>query len=187
MQKSEDYLRKRCLGDESSASKFFGDLEEEYSDNISDSEVPERAPTELNNETKTDPASVNSPDADEDSGDDDGGDLHSLIPLAQLKERRRIQNIKLLQCIKEGKVETHLLGVYRETIHSDRHIQFKNGSDAEKSELKHVPWFGPIDDEDQQEELYDYCSQLFKSSNFKPDGSFDTVAYLFEVWVPEVS
>lgn len=62
--------------------------------------------------------------------------------------------------------------------------KFRSGSDADKNPLS-LAWFGPIDDEDQQEEIYEYCSQLFKS-NFKADGDFDTVAYLFEVWVPEV-
>src|SRR5260221_372716 len=99
--------------------------------------------------------------------------------MAQWKEKRKVQNEKLLNCIKEGKVETHLLGVYRETIASERHQKFKDGSESEKSQLKHIPWFGPIDDEEQQEEVYDYCSQLFKS-NFKPEGAFDTVAYIFE-------
>ncbi|RWS30648.1 hypothetical protein B4U80_00179 [Leptotrombidium deliense] len=180
VQKAEDYSRKRCLGDENGAAKLFEDLNE-YREPLSDEE-------RLDDERLDENVVENSNGKQNNTvvvESDDSSDLRDLIEnSAQWKERRRISNSKLLQCIKDGKIENHLLGVYRETIPSDRHIKFKTGSDAEKSQLKHVPWFGPIDDEDQQEEIYDYCSQLFKG-NFKPDGSFDTVAYLFEVWVPE--
>ncbi|RWS02985.1 uncharacterized protein B4U79_10460 [Dinothrombium tinctorium] len=187
VQKAEDYSRKRCLGDEIGAAKLFEDLNEYQP--LSDEE-------RLDDERLEDNSIEN---CVENSGKDKSDALLRMSPavesedsitysdsenLAQWKERRRISNSKLLQCIKDGKIENHLLGVYRETIPSERHTKFKSGSDADKSQLKDVPWFGPIDDEDQQEEIYDYCSQLFKS-NFKPDGSFDTVAYLFEVWVPE--
>lgn len=191
MQKAEDYLRKRVLGGhESSLLKVFGDLDADYGaessedDNFDDSRVESDAAENNNSETtESMPTSYSAQNNANDSADDDA--CLNTETMAQWKEKRRIQNAKLLQSVKDGKVETHLLGVYTETIPSDRHQKFKSGSDAEKDKLKHVPWFGPIDDEDQQEEIYDYCSQLFKT-NFKPDANFDSVAYLFEVWVPEV-
>lgn len=189
VQKAEDYSRKKCLGDESGAAKLFGSLNVQYVHMSDDEKGDEECGLDNHEEEMKD---INMKDTNlkfallDPDPNDDYLDFPSSESIAQLKERRRIQNAKLLYCVKEGKVENHLLGVYRETIPSDRHQKFKSGSDAEKCQLKHVPWFGPIDDEDQQEEIYDYCSQLFKA-NFKPDGNFDTVAYLFEVWVPEVS
>lgn len=195
VQKAEEFLRKKCLGNELSAAKFFDqidsdvsetnpDEDERLSPNIGDGlrndSKETTKPCDSVNDTSLEPIGSNGDDLEDDKMPE------SSEAIAQWKEKRRQQNAKLLQCIKDGKVETHLVGVYRETISSERHLKFKNGSESEKNQLKHVPWFGPIDDEEQQEEIYDYCSQLFKS-NFKTDGSFDTVAYIFEVWVPEVS
>ena len=189
VQKAEEFLRKKCLGSEVSAAIFF--------DNESDTnaEDDERLTSIHNEDVKKETQnSVKEPileNSGNNSIESNGDDLEidkmpeSSEAVARWKEKRRQQNAKLLQCIKDGKVETHLLGVYRGTIASERHQKFLSGSESEKNQLKHVPWFGPIDDEEQQEEIYDYCSQLFKT-NFKTDGNFDTVAYIFEVWVPEV-
>lgn len=187
VQKAEDYLRKRCLGSgpESNLVKVFGDLDGEYGDS-SDEEAYDSSKDNATNNSTSDGYQASKTQSDAvSSAEDEDVCFSDAETMAQWKERRRVQNSKLLQSVKEGKVETHLLGVYTETIQSDRHQKFKTGSDAEKDKLKHVPWFGPIDDEEQQEEIYDYCSQLFKA-NFKSDGNFDSVAYLFEVWVPEV-
>lgn len=187
VQKAEDYSRKLCLGDESGAAKLFGSMEAHY-DSLSDdgSLINEKDGISFGNHKDSDRNDDNDSRllGMESDTNDDFLDFQATETIAQLKERRRAQNAKLLECIKEGKIESHLLGVYKETISSNRHIKFK-GSETEKSQLQHVTWFGPIDDDDQQEELYDYCSQLFKN-NFKPDGTFDAVAYLFEVWIPEV-
>ncbi|XP_074595276.1 uncharacterized protein LOC141850536 isoform X2 [Brevipalpus obovatus] len=186
VQKAEDYSRKLCLGDESGAAKLFGSMEAHY-DSLSDdgSLINEKDCMGFGNHKDSDRNDDNDSRllGMESDTNDDFLDFQATETIAQLKERRRAQNAKLLECIKEGKIESHLLGVYKETIPSNRHIKFK-GSETEKSQLQHVTWFGPIDDDDQQEELYDYCSQLFKN-NFKPDGTFDAVAYLFEVWIPE--
>lgn len=187
VQKAEDYLRKRLLGQnsESSLLKVFGDLDGEYCETSDDEHEEGNGDATHTTSSKSGKTTAETVLSSADSNDEDAC-FSNAETLAQWKERRRIQNSKLLQSVKEGKVETHLLGVYSETISSDRHQKFKTGSDQEKDVLKHVPWFGPIDDEEQQEEIYDYCSQLFKV-HFKPDSTFDSVAYLFEVWVPEVS
>ena len=195
VQKAEDFLRKKCLGNELSAAKFFDQIDSDLSEANADEDerltpiTKDNVSVDSKETAKTSNESllVNSSAAAGSNGDDSEVDKmpESNEAIAQWKEKRRQQNAKFLQCIKDGKVETHLVGVYRESIPSERHQKFKSGSESEKNQLKHVPWFGPIDDEEQQEEIYDYCSQLFKS-NFKTDGSFDTVAYIFEVWVPEV-
>ena len=184
------------MGNELSAAKFFDQIDSDLSETNADED--ERLTTNTKDKVSVDSKETpktsneslldNSSEVFGSNGDDSEVDKmpESNEAIAQWKEKRRQQNAKFLQCIKDGKVETHLVGVYRESIQSERHLKFKSGSESEKNQLKHVPWFGPIDDEEQQEEIYDYCSQLFKS-NFKTDGSFDTVAYIFEVWVPEVS
>lgn len=194
VQKAEDYSRKLCLGDESGAAKLFGSMEAHYDSPSEEEQLADHSMRQILNEEPydfcrsmdngdTNDSRLNDPESD---GNDDYIGFQSSETLEQLKALRKIQNAKLFECIKEGKVESHLLGVYKETIPSDRHKKFKEGSAAERSQLSHVAWFGPVDDDDQQEEIYDYCSQLFKS-NFKPEPIFDSVAYLFEVWVPEVS
>ena len=196
VQKAEEFLRKKCLGSEVSAAKFFEQIDSDLSEANADTE-DERLNANTNDistnsketpKTSNESANESSSAVIGNHGSESESDTlpESNEAIAQWKEKRRQQNAKLLQCIKDGKVETHLLGVYRENISSERHQKFKSGSESEKNQLKHVPWFGPIDDEEQQEEIYDYCSQLFKA-NFRTDGSFDTVAYIFEVWVPEVS
>lgn len=187
VQKAEDYSRKRCLGDEIGAAKLLGTLDGHSNRSLEEESVNDDRNDNYDNHE--DDMETNDKDHCHSGIDSDPNDDYLDFPssetIAQLKERRRTQNAKLLLSIKEGKVENHLLGVYKETIHSDRHQKFKSGSEDDKNQLKAVPWFGPFDDEDQQEEIYDYCSQLFKN-NFTSDVTFDLVAYLFEVWVPEV-
>jgi len=168
IQKAEDISRKKVLG-ESHVVRSIGDLEADYSEH-SDEDIGDQAVSPTN-KTGT---------SEGESTDNDTAFLTNPQTLDQWKERRKLQNAKLLACVKEGKVENHLLAVFTETIPCERHKKFKIGTDKNPN----LSWFGPIDDEDQQEEIYDYCNQLFKA-NFKTDAKFDSVAYLFEVWVPE--
>ncbi|XP_067131259.1 putative leucine-rich repeat-containing protein DDB_G0290503 [Centruroides vittatus] len=198
VQKAEDFLRKRCLGVNITAAQFFGNLDDipDYISDVGsstgtpsepDSSARERHLSEVSSSRSISPAlrltqEEQAKDTESLPGEsNEGSDPEAL---ARRKERRKHQNAKLLQCIKAGKIETHLLGVYRSTIPSERHKLFHSNVASERNKLKHVSWFGPIDDEEQQEEIYDYCLQLFKSSCEYKD-TFDVVAYMFEVWVPE--
>lgn len=198
VQKAEDFLRKRCLGINITSAQFFGNLDD-FSDYISDigsstgtlsepdSLVRERHLSEVSSSRSVSPAlrlTQEEQAKDNEIMSNDSTEISDPEALARRKERRKHQNAKLLQCIKAGKIETHLVGVYRNTIPSERHKLFHSSVASERNKLKHVSWFGPIDDEEQQEEIYDYCLQLFKSScEYKE--TFDVVAYMFEVWVPE--
>ncbi len=103
---------------------------------------------------------------------------------SEWKERQNFQNKKLIKCIKDGKVDKHLISLYRECIPSKRHQRFKNGSKSGRNQLKHkLQCFGPIHNEEQQEVIYDYLSQLFKYE-FELNSSLDNF-YIIEVLVPE--
>jgi hypothetical protein len=103
---------------------------------------------------------------------------------SEWKEKQNFQNNKLIKCIKDGKVDEHLISLYRECIPSKRHQRFKNGSKSGRNQLKHkLQCFGPIDNEEQQEVIYDYLSQLFKYE-FELNSSLDNF-YIIQVLVPE--
>lgn len=108
VQKAEEHLRKQCLG-ESNLVKVLGDLEADYSDGHSDEE---ERPDHSN--------AISACSSALDSTEDEAVFANAQT-MDQWKERRRVHNAKLLQCVKEGKVETHLLGVYTGSIASERH------------------------------------------------------------------
>lgn len=109
IQKAEDISRKKVLG-ESHVVRSIGDLEADYSEH-SDEDNGDRAVSPTN-KTGT---------SEGESTDNDIPFLTNPQTLDQWKERRKLQNAKLLACVKEGKVENHLLGVYTETIPCERH------------------------------------------------------------------
>lgn len=158
-QKAEEFLRKRCLGSTIDAKRFFWDEE-------------------------GDTCSTDSDDFDLDpfctEGEDDG--LDTVV--ARIKEKRKQRNEKLVQCIKEGNVNDHLLGVLNGTVPSERNKLFYSTSRNEHLQLKDWSWFGPIEDVSQQEEIYEFCFELLKAnSDLGP--TFDIASYVIEVWCPE--
>lgn len=108
VQKAEEHLRKQCLG-ESNLVKVLGDLDPDFSDEHSDDDDKPDHSTAI---------SVSNSLLD---STEDEAVFANAQTMDQWKERRRVQNAKLLQCVKEGKVETHLLGVYTGSISSERH------------------------------------------------------------------
>lgn len=126
-QKAEDFLRKRCLGNEISAAKFFQtkDNSESFSgDEQVSSEIPNNNSVADSQDSVTNNVQTSSvsPVADESEDEAETNNIESNEAMALWKEKRRLHNTKLLQCIKEGKVETHLVGVYRESI--PRYVAF---------------------------------------------------------------
>lgn len=113
VQKAEEHLRKQCLG-ESNLVKVLGDLDADFSDGHSDDDDSRAGHSNAI-------SGENSPGIDTMDSLDDEAVFANAQTMDQWKERRRVQNAKLLQCVKEGKVETHLLGVYSGTIPSERH------------------------------------------------------------------
>lgn len=109
--------------------------------------------------------------------------MPNYLPVSR-KEKLKITCLEFTQKPSHAKDTRFVLFVIRQLRYFNFFVlfqKFKIGTDKNPN----LSWFGPIDDEDQQEEIYDYCNQLFKA-NFKTDAKFDSVAYLFEVWVPEV-
>lgn len=159
-QKAEEFLRKRCLGSSVDAKRFFWNED-------------------------GDACTTDSDDFDLDpfcpEGDDDDG-LDAIV--SRIKEKRKQCNEKLVQCIREGKVNDHLLGVLNGTVPSERNKLFYSTSRSEHLQLKDWSWFGPIEDVSQQEEIYEFCFELLKAnSDLGP--TFDIASYVIEVWCPE--
>lgn len=113
VQKAEEHLRKQCLG-ESNLVKVLGDLEADFSDVHSDDDRPDHS-------NLISAGSSRSPGTEAMDSMDDESVFANAQTMDQWKERRRVRNAQLLQCVKEGKVETHLLGVYTGSIQSERH------------------------------------------------------------------
>lgn len=170
-QKAEEFLRKRCLGININAKKFF-----------CDGEVPfvEGPPSDASDDAFLD--SELWLDCDLDPSEASGDQLEATV--ARIKERRKRQNEKLVQCIKDGKVNSHLLAVLNGNVPSERHKLFNSPLQSERLQLKHWPWFGPIDNCSQQEEIYEFCIELLKA-NSALDPTFDIASYVIEVWCPE--
>ncbi|KAK8767103.1 hypothetical protein V5799_006118 [Amblyomma americanum] len=168
VQRVEEYLRKRCLGSNVGPRQFFWD------------EVP----------FTEGPPSVNSDDfyldalcSDSGLASEGAGDAVDEVA-ARIKEKRKQCNERLLQCIINGNVNSHLLGVLNGTVDSERHHLFYSSLSRERTQLKRLSWFGPIDDVQQQEEIYEFCFELLKA-NSDLDASFDIASYVIEVWCPE--
>lgn len=135
MQRAEDYMRKKLLGEHLDEQKLFGGGRTSAADSKQSSSQSKAV---------------------------------------------KINNHSLLRYIKSGKIDAHLLGVYNESIKSERHANFKANLKAGGTN------YGPFNDfEDDREELFNYLKELFKS-NSKVDSSFDVVGYLLDVLVPEV-
>lgn len=159
VQKVEDYLRKRCLGTNVNAVKFFNFVEFFEMDGNTTEEVVD---------SKT-----------------QGEEEQNQSSTTKSNISFQTESSKLLKFIKDSKVETHLIGIYKGTIESDRHNKFLIEENKEiKSDLEKTG-FGPIKDEDQQDELFRYCSRLFKK-HFESE-KIDIVSYIYSVWVPEVT
>lgn len=101
---------------------------------------------------------------------------------SQSSKSIKLNNSSLLRFIKSGKIDSHLLSVYNESIESERHANFKADLKASAGGTN----YGPFDYEEDREELFNYLKELFKG-NFKVDNNFDVVGYLLDVWIPEVS
>lgn len=169
VQKAEEFLRKRCLGININARQFFCDEEVRFT---------EDPPSEASDDSYVE-CSLASPEELGSQGSD------TLSEAAQAsKERRKLRNEKLVDCIKGGKVNSHLLGILNGTVPSERHKRFHSNVQSDRIQLKQWSWFGPIDNASQQEEIYEFCFELLKA-NSDLDDTFDIASYVIEVWCPE--
>ena len=116
----------------------------------------------------------------------------SNIGNSPMKVARKDLNIdyrKIIALIKEGKVETHLISVFKEIADCERQKKWKDsridGEDNEDSSQTYSAGFGPIKDEELQDELRTYCTNLFVK-NFGNESIDDLMLYMMNVWIPEV-
>ncbi|XP_018497617.1 uncharacterized protein LOC108865250 [Galendromus occidentalis] len=102
------------------------------------------------------------------------------------KDSRRASNQALVEFITGGKVGAHLVGLYRGTVPSRRHDHYTSEDNDLRQKLKRSSWWGPIDDQLQQEAIFEYCHDVIERS--KEVGvvkGLDTIKYAFEVFCPE--
>lgn len=152
VQKAEDYLRKRCLGTAVNTAKFFNFVE-----------------CFLDKPPASDKNSIETKNGDSSQNERPKSNLNI-----------QVESDKILKFIKDSKVETHLIGIYRGSIESERHRNFFNEDKAEND----ATGFSLIKEEDQQDDLFKYCSNLFK--NHFENKALDLVSYIYSVWAPEV-
>ena len=99
----------------------------------------------------------------------------------QTKNDLNIDYRKVVSLIKSGKVEMHLIGIYKDIIDCERHRKWK----AQEDDGENQTGFGSMSDEELQDELRTYCTDLFVK-NFGNDSLQDLMRYMMNVWIPEV-
>lgn len=117
-----------------------------------------------------------------------GGNQAQQLPVKPDPTNLKIDCAKVIRFIKESRVDHFLVGIYRGTLESDRHVKFMahKTEDSPDDYLSEEIPFGPITDEEMQDELTDYCRVLFES-NFDREKFPGYRAYVYSVWIPEVS
>lgn len=194
LQKVELYLRKsECLDANINPIVFFSLFEYLDSDATGASVAAENAASALENEgvgSKSPSKAV----PEEKSEADSEEEAKLALLLTQIK------GSKLFKYIKEGRVDSHLVSIFRNTVSSSRHDKFFEKSDSEENESAEgedqdegvqVPKqsFGFITEADERDEIYDHLYQLYKSLNDDTtlaNANKDIVSYIYAVWAPEV-
>ncbi|XP_070542460.1 PWWP domain-containing DNA repair factor 3A-like [Ptychodera flava] len=187
VQQVDDYLRKRGLGtvNVSSPLEFF---QEEDSQSF---QVDDDAFFDLPEESEDD----NEPEMKEESVNTRDGPKKDNVktPIAKRKKvyaekrgtacQRKMQ--KFLDFImKNDKAKDQLIAIANGTQYSERHHIYMNGPNSKKMQLKFTG-FGPIVDENQQEDLYHYLLELYGKHILEKTGGFSGISYVTEVWIPE--
>lgn len=99
----------------------------------------------------------------------------------------KVDCTKVIRFIKESRVDHFLIGIYRGTFNCARHRAFMaKKTETDSDDLGDEIPFGPITDEEMQDELTDYCRALFEA-NFDKEKFPGYRAYVYSVWIPEVS
>lgn len=96
----------------------------------------------------------------------------------------KLDKARIVSFIKEGQCEGYLCGVYKKTTESIRLKKYFEAVEAGETPDGYI--FGPITEEGLQDELYDCCSAFFKST-FNQEEVKDDVAFVLNVFIPEVS
>ncbi|XP_046583869.1 uncharacterized protein LOC124291011 [Haliotis rubra] len=180
LQEVETYLNRKALGllPPSKESSFFDeDYDSDTNDSMaeedhgqSQSNVPVNSPEE-GSKLATPPVQVVKKSM--------GKQAHGLQVLNVMKERRKKKNKVLLDFIISEEMKEYLLAIYKGTKKSERHTQY-HSSVRERDKLRHSG-FGPIADEEQQDEITYKFVEWYKDYAC-PSADID---YILDVWIPE--
>ncbi|XP_071794734.1 PWWP domain-containing DNA repair factor 3A-like isoform X2 [Asterias amurensis] len=96
----------------------------------------------------------------------------------------RTQN-RLLKYILTKKTKEHLLAIYKGQTNSERHSLFGSKLSSDRQKLRALAGLGPITGEEQQSNLTDFLSELYKNHCMKCQEDLPSLAYITEVWLPE--
>ncbi|OQR79634.1 hypothetical protein BIW11_05594 [Tropilaelaps mercedesae] len=211
-QKANKFLRERVLGTNIDPIRFFCLGETKPIDNHEDSSTSpdedEGVTEEGAGDTAGRPPQWSLPQVEplpivigdqhrNTNGSNTGGGndvVQALHIVKKAKRRRKLNNMALVDFIVNGKVEPHLVGIYRGTVPSERHASFMSSDEARRTALKKSTSWGPVDDVGQQEAVFEYCEDLFQRSVGDSEGSsgaensaeqLDKHTYAFEVFCPE--
>ncbi|XP_076350123.1 uncharacterized protein LOC143246825 isoform X2 [Tachypleus tridentatus] len=142
VQRAEDFLRKRCLGYKVDAQQFFETRDEDLPEYLS--EVGNTRELGKESQSVLCPSCPTSLEEDCVCRETEGSPENQ----SNLRTKEK-ESLKLVNFIKTGQVQTHLLGVYSGTIPSDRHTKFHSVVPSVRNQIKQVSWFGPIDEEEE--------------------------------------
>ncbi|XP_046336530.2 uncharacterized protein LOC124118461 isoform X2 [Haliotis rufescens] len=180
LQEVETYLNRKALGllpPNKEGSFFDEDYNSDTSDSITEGEssqsqsnVPVNGPEE-GSKLATPPVQVVKKSM--------GRQAHGLQVLSVMKERRKKKNKVLLDFIISEEMKEYLLGIYSGTKKSERHTKYRS-SVRERDKLRHSG-FGPIADEEQQDEITYKFVEWYKD-HACPSADID---YILDVWIPE--
>ncbi|XP_067664340.1 PWWP domain-containing DNA repair factor 3B-like [Haliotis asinina] len=180
LQEVETYLNRKALGllPPSKESSFFDDdYESDTNDSMAEedrsqlqSNIPVNSPEE-GSKLATPPAQVVKKST--------GKQAHGLHVLSVMKERRKEKNKVLLDFIISEEMKEYLLAIYKGTKKSERHTQY-HSSVRERDKLRHSG-FGPIADEEQQDEITYKFVEWYKDYA----GPTADIDYILDVWIPE--
>ncbi|XP_022666771.1 uncharacterized protein LOC111252719 isoform X2 [Varroa destructor] len=210
-QKADKFLRERVLGTNIDPIRFFclGEtkLIEDQESSTSSSDEDEGVTEEIGGdgagtppkwalpEIELDPVTAGDQQKNNGGSSNSGNDIvQALHIVKKAKRRRKLNNNALVEFIVNGKVEPHLVGIYRGTVPSERHASFMSADEARRSALKKSTSWGPVDDVGQQEAVFEYCEDLIQRSAGDSEGTpgsesgseqLDKHTYAFEVFCPE--
>lgn len=99
-------------------------------------------------------------------------------------EKIKEKNASLVEFLKTNEVKQYLLDILREKKKSEKHTTYMCGRSKARDALKN-PGFGPIADEDQQEDVLFTMVGWYKQETKLPEKEIPDVNYVLDVWIPE--
>ncbi|XP_072039189.1 uncharacterized protein [Amphiura filiformis] len=123
----------------------------------------------------------------EEEGDDSSSDVDEET-MERRKSLNKFQDRLVRYITKRPQAKEHLVNIFHRKVKSLRHeLYFTAGSEAQ-TKLKYLRGFGPITDDDKQDELIRFLRKAYEEncSQTDKDDCVVLTSYLIDVWFPEV-